>query len=268
MASRTHWIERSRAFLEVALRHRPSIPPTRFHAGIAFWCRGFPRWYKRWLLGHLEMRNVSLRPSHVQIVPQLACAFGRRLVTGHQTTIFLLGDADILARAYEAQGGKAVFCRFSRSTLPSPVYCYLDLFDLVNLAAADGSTTDYPSLYRNYRGRFEDYIRHRPKMREFLERIAIPLALSNATAIADTGMQGTLAFALCATLERLTGNTSAVHLAVSYPWLSPFLIDTTQTDAADVALAIEQTSTRGRSSRTSDMEGFRWPPIQQSEFRV
>ena len=267
MTSRAHWIERSQAFLRIVLRHRPLACPQRFGAAIAFWCRGFPSWYRTWLLDRLGIQDAELLPAHTHSVRLLAHEFGKKLVTGHQTTIFLLGDADILARTYQAHGGNAVLCRFSRSSLPSPVFCYLELFDLVNLAAADGSTTDYPSLYRNYRKRFDHYIEHRPPMKALLERIARPLLRSRATAIADTGMQGTLAFALSATLERMTGNTSTVHVAVSYPWLSRLLTDTTQTDAADMALAIEQTSMRGRRL-TSDRDLLRWRPLQPSEYRV
>jgi len=151
-----------------------------------------------------------------------------------------MSDARPLAAAYAASGGEAIFCKLSRRSLPWPKEeHYLDLFDVVNRAALEAMTLTRKPFSTCYRIALKEYLARTPAMASMLKQHVRMLLTTQATAIADTGMQGTFALALAALIEDLSERRMEVHLAVAYPWLTGLLDLPAVSDDASVLTSLE-----------------------------
>jgi len=245
--TRELWEGRSVAFLKVVRAAYQFGDPFQVTNGVAFWCRGFPRWYRDWILASLGIAGVpSLMPATPHEAHAVADEFCKHLAIQTRVAAFLLRDAATLARRFETAGGQAVLCLLSRATLPRPRRrYYLDLFDVLNRAVIPFRTLTRSHFCDQYLTLFNRYVTVSKEVLATLNPLAKLVLSSGASAIVDTGMQGTLAFALSATIERISGRRLPVHLAVGYPWLLPILRDTTISWDARVALALEKDSRQG-----------------------
>lgn len=221
---RQYWLIRSRAFIRVAARHRNLLTPHSFERAVSLWCANQPCWYQQWIFSQLQVSRADVPAVAHSSVSSLIREFTSRLCRAHRSVIFLMNDASPLAEAFEASGGKAILVGLSRQSLPQPadVY-YLDLFDIVNRAALSAMTHPRRSFLTCYRTALKRYLTKTPVMAELIEREAHLLINTSATAVVDTGMQGTFAFALASIVEKLTNRRLEVHLAVAYPWLFDLL---------------------------------------------
>lgn len=207
---------------------------------MALWCRGWPRWYQEWFLSEIGLEHLSAHAVHAAAAREVAAKFAERLREKHRRVLFLMKDAAVLAKCFSEVGGIAVACEFTRGSFAPPRRLgYLELFDVVNMAVNATSAQGYGELHRHYVLQFDAYARRARRLPGALLRVAERAARQHVDAIADTGLQGTFAFAISAVIERLTGQRKPVHIAVAYPWLANCVQASTQSFDARVLLALE-----------------------------
>lgn len=180
--------------MKVAAIRRNLVRSQPFARAVSLWCRNQPQWYCKWVFSGLGVSPTRLSSPVSSVTNAVIQDFVSRLLQTHRSAIFLMSDARSLAATYAASGGEAIFCKFLRRTLPWPKEeHYLDLFDVVNRAALEAMTLPRKPFSRCYRRALNQYLASTPVMASMLKQHVRMLLTTQATAIADTGMQGTFA---------------------------------------------------------------------------
>jgi hypothetical protein len=236
-----YWNKKSQAFLRVISESPRSLRRDLVERSLSLWCRGAPHTYSRTIHSALNVQLRPVRPASRGVTDGVIREFAWNLLQTHRATVFLAGDALPLASAYKILGGAVTICGLSRSSLPIPHQThYLDLFDLVNCAALDKRQWPTRPFVFHYRKVLVRYLRNNPRVRTFFDRYVNDLAATQATAIADSGMQGTFALALATLNEIVNKRPMAVYLAVAYPWMSEFLSHQPISSDARVLVSLER----------------------------
>ncbi len=225
------WRRCAEPLIEVIERYRTTGKPSaHLLQCVAMLCRNEPDARAEWLRSRLHVHTVPLTPATAHDTLEVMQQLSRRLAETPGQCIFLLNDAKPLADMYEQLSGRpAIRLLLNRQLLSADESLYPRLMSLLNEAVLTAGV-NWPHFLAVYQEKFHELLANktvgatlRKVLTQSTSSFASRVNAHQPIQIVDTGMQGTFALAVWASLRdvlELEKTQATIQLLGVYPWLS------------------------------------------------